>query len=197
MKNLLLTTTALFGLMAGVAAATPFTDQVVSGLQAQGYDHIEIVQGLTQLKVEAIRGNSQVEIIYDLATGAVLKQETNTVAAGTDNSPGVEIDTDDGDFIDPTETGSDDSSDDDSDNSDDDGSDDSSDDDSSDDSNDDSGSDDSNDDSDDDHDSNDDHGDDDNNDDDNSNDDNSDDDHGNDDHGNDDSENSGNDSQDD
>ena len=102
MKKFLLTTTAVIGLIASAAAATPFTDQVVSGLQAQGFDRIEIVQGTTQLKVEAIRGTTKVEIIYDLATGAVLKQETETVVAGDDTTPGIEIDTEDGDFIEVT-----------------------------------------------------------------------------------------------
>lgn len=159
MKRLLLTTTAVFGLIAGIAAATPFTDQVVSGLQAQGFDHIEIVQGATQLKVEAIRGTSTVEIIYDLATGAILKQETGTVGSGADTTPGVEIGSDDGDFVNGSDddSGNDDISDD---SNDDNGSDDdNSDDSSSDESNDDS--DDSSDDSSDDdssHDSGDDHG---------------------------------------
>ncbi len=105
MKKHLLTTAAVLGLFAGAAAATPFTDQVVSGLQAQGFDHIEIVEGSTQLKVEAIRGTTTFEIIYDLATGTVLKQETGTVEAGTDATPGVEIASDDGDFVDPADTG--------------------------------------------------------------------------------------------
>ena len=105
MKKHLLTTAAVLGLFAGAAAATPFTDQVVSGLQAQGFDHIEIVEGSTQLKVEAIRGTTTFEIIYDLATGTVLKQETGTVEAGTDAMPGVEIASEDGDFVDPADTG--------------------------------------------------------------------------------------------
>jgi hypothetical protein len=137
MKKLLLTTTAFFGLLAGVASATPFTDQVITGLQAQGFDHIEIVQGVTQLKVEAIRGTSTVEIVYDLATGTVLKQETGTVEPGNDTTPGVEIASDDTDFVDeaddatddtPDTSGSDESTDDSTDDSSDDSTDDSSDD---------------------------------------------------------------------
>ncbi len=99
MKKFLLTTTAIVGLSAGVAWASPITDQIVAGLQSQGFDRFEISEGITQVKVEAIRGTTKIELIYDLATGAVLKQETSTVDADDDMAPGVSIDTEDGDFI--------------------------------------------------------------------------------------------------
>ena len=100
MKKLLLTTTAILGLCAGMALATPMTDQIVAGLQSQGFNHIEIAQGLTQLKVEAIRDTTKIEIIYDVATGAILKQETSAIADGEDATPGIEINDETDDFID-------------------------------------------------------------------------------------------------
>ena len=131
MKRILMMTTAAFALSASLAMAQSVQDQIVTALQGQGFERIEVTTGLTQVKVEAIRGGVKVEYIYDLATGALLKQEQQSVDAGDDTSPGVEYDTEDGDFLDDSsddsdDDGSDDDSSDDDDNS---GSDDDSDDD--------------------------------------------------------------------
>jgi hypothetical protein len=81
-----------------LAAITP--DSVVTAYQAEGYTHIEVKVGVTQIKVEAIKGDVKVETIYDIETGDVLKTETAAVEAGEDLTPGVSIDQDDGDFVD-------------------------------------------------------------------------------------------------
>ena len=99
MKKILLASVATLALSAGTAMASSFTDQIVAGLQSQGFARIEILEGTTQVKVEAIRGTTKLELIYDLATGAVLKQETATIDGTEDVTPGVEIETEDGDFI--------------------------------------------------------------------------------------------------
>lgn len=75
-------------------------DQIVSDLQAQGYDYIEIKRGPTQTKVEAIKGNQELEIVYDNATGDELKRETG-IADGEDvGRTGIEIETENRDFVD-------------------------------------------------------------------------------------------------
>ncbi len=84
---------------AGVAMASPFDDQIISGLQSQGFERIEIRTGLTQVKVEAIRGRDKVEIIYDLATGAVLSQQTGRISNGERVVPGVESRSENRDFV--------------------------------------------------------------------------------------------------
>jgi hypothetical protein len=81
-----------------LAAITP--DSVVTAYQAEGYTHIEVKVGATQIKVEAIKGDVKVETIYDIETGDVLKTESSAVEAGEDLTPGVSIDEDDGDFVD-------------------------------------------------------------------------------------------------
>jgi hypothetical protein len=81
-----------------LAAITP--DSVVTAYQAEGYTHIEVKVGATQIKVEAIKGDVKVETIYDIETGDVLQTESSAVEAGEDLTPGVSIDEDDGDFVD-------------------------------------------------------------------------------------------------
>lgn len=82
-----------------VATGSTSTDQLVSDLQAQGYTRIEVKNGVTQTKVEAVRGTEKIETVFDRATGEVIKQEVETVRSGDDTRPGVEIDTRDRDFV--------------------------------------------------------------------------------------------------
>ena len=66
MKNgLKLAAVMIFG--AGAAAAQITTDGVIQDLSAQGYSRIEVANGPTQMKVEAIRGTEKLEVIYDTA----------------------------------------------------------------------------------------------------------------------------------
>lgn len=94
-----------FSLAAVVAAAvTPafaqsIADQVISQLSDQGYTRIEVKNGPSQIKVEAVRGNRELEIIYDRRTGAILKQEVNAVRAGDDTRPGIQVRNEDRDFL--------------------------------------------------------------------------------------------------
>ncbi len=135
----LFATTAAFVLFStGLSLAAVDTNALIDSLQSQGYTRVEVKEGPSQVKIEAIRGTEKVEVVYDKETGAVLKSETETVQPGDDIAAGVSVDTRDEDFLD------DDSSDDAMDDANDDANDDSSDD-ANDDANDDSG-DDSNDD---------------------------------------------------
>lgn len=95
------TSTALF--MGTMAMADAFTDQIVNDLQSKGFDRIEIKVGPNQTKAEASNGTQKVEVVYDNATGAIVKQETER-AREDGLRTGVEISTRNEDF-----TGEDDS----------------------------------------------------------------------------------------
>ena len=81
-----------------VAQAAINAQSVVDSLSAQGFSRIEVKTGLTQIKVEAVTGNSKVEVIYDALTGAILKQETSR-ANPDDLGTGVEVSQEDHDFL--------------------------------------------------------------------------------------------------
>ena len=91
MKLKLLSTTAAIAIAASAAFAQSSTDQIVSQLQGQGFTRIEIKQGPTQIKVEAVRGDTKVEYIYDSSTGDLIKSEVERVGSDDDISPGIEI----------------------------------------------------------------------------------------------------------
>lgn len=125
-RTLLMTSATAAFIAAGVVASTGpalalTTDEVISDLQAQGYDRIEVKVGPSQIKAEASNGTDKVEFVYDKETGELLKSEAYP-GQGGDVDPGIEIDNEGDDFLD-------DNDDDDDDDSDDDDSDDSSDDD--------------------------------------------------------------------
>ena len=107
MKRFMLMTAA-FTFSASMAVAAVTANDLVSAYQAQGYTKIEVTTGLTQIKVEARMGKAKVEVIYDAATGAILKQESKHAERG-DRDKGVELSTSPRDFL--TDDGSDDDSD--------------------------------------------------------------------------------------
>jgi phosphopantothenoylcysteine synthetase/decarboxylase len=95
----LLSTTALaLAFSAAATMAAVNTDAVIAGLQAQGYTSIEVKTGPTQVKVEAIRGVRQLEVVYDKNTGAVLQTEEGLADADEDLTPGVALRSEDDDF---------------------------------------------------------------------------------------------------
>jgi uncharacterized membrane protein YgcG len=103
---------AIFALAAGMALAQDATQTAVDQFTADGFTRVEVKVGPTQTKIEAIKGDTKVEVVIDRATGAVLKRETETVTPGENVSPGVFVDTDDDDFTDGTDDGDDDGNDD-------------------------------------------------------------------------------------
>jgi len=117
MKRLMLLSSALI-LSATMSFAAVTADSLVTAYQAEGYTRIEVKTGLTQIKVEAVKGTTKVEVIYDAATGAILDQETGR-AKRKDRGTGVELSTENRDFLNGSDddsnddTGSDDDSDDD------------------------------------------------------------------------------------
>ena len=100
MKKLLLSTVAAVVFGTGAVFAQSIAEQVVTQLQAEGYQRIEVKNGPTQVKVEAIRNGMKLEVTYDAATGEVLKQEVRPVEAGEDTTPSVRIEDDSDDDID-------------------------------------------------------------------------------------------------
>ena len=100
LRTLMLTSVGTMALATGAALAQIDADALVEQYQSQGYTRVEVKVGPSQVKVEAIRGTTKVETIYDSATGAVLKTETESVDAGDDTTPGVEIDNKSRDFLD-------------------------------------------------------------------------------------------------
>jgi hypothetical protein len=96
MKKLLMTTA--FAMMATASFAQSVSEQVIMQLQAQGFTHIEVKNGPSQVKVEAYRDGMQFEAVYDLATGHVLKQEFGA-AENNETQQGVFVRNEDRDFI--------------------------------------------------------------------------------------------------
>jgi hypothetical protein len=91
-----------FGILVFSASAalalTP--EQVIADYQAAGYSRVEVRVGPTQIKVEAIRGTEKREVIYDRASGAVIKAETEAVESDDSTRPGVSVRERDRDFVD-------------------------------------------------------------------------------------------------
>lgn len=82
---------AMLALPSTVALAAIDTDGLISSYQAEGYTTIEVTRGLSETKVEAIREGAKIEVIYDNATGAVLKRESGSAEPGDDIRPGVTL----------------------------------------------------------------------------------------------------------
>ena len=118
LKSMLLSTTLILSASAA-AAITP--EQVISAFQNQGFTAAEVKSGPTQIKVEAVRDDLKLEVIYDRETGTILSQERSRADAN-DAAGGWEFSRSDVDFISGDDGSDNDGSDDDG--SDDDGSDD-------------------------------------------------------------------------
>lgn len=97
-KSLALSTA--FALWSVAAQADGFTDAVLAKFQERDFDFIEVKEGPTQVKVEAIRGTQKLEVIYDRATGNILKQEQEAADADEIGRSGVEFDRRSADFLD-------------------------------------------------------------------------------------------------
>ncbi|NNL18674.1 MAG: PepSY domain-containing protein [Boseongicola sp.] len=101
-----------FAVWMGAAHADEFTDKIVTNLQDLGYDYIEIKNGPSQVKVEAIRGTEELEVIYDRLTGEILKQEIESTEGDDIGQSGVDISNRNRDFLDDDDDGRDDDDDD-------------------------------------------------------------------------------------
>lgn len=81
--------------LAQAAAVTP--EQLAAQYKADGYTRIEVDFSQTRAQVEAIKDGVKLEVLHDLSTGQILKQETERVAGDDDVSPGVFVRQDDRD----------------------------------------------------------------------------------------------------
>lgn len=99
MSKILVAATALV-LSTTTAQADQVTDAVLAKFQERDFDYIEIKEGLTQLKVEAIRGDQKLEVIYDRETGSILKQEQERADADEIGRTGVDFQRRNEDFLD-------------------------------------------------------------------------------------------------
>ncbi|MBT8414700.1 MAG: PepSY domain-containing protein [Boseongicola sp.] len=101
-----------FAVWMGAAQADDFSDKIVANLQDLGYGYIEIKNGISQVKVEAIRGTEKLEVVYDRATGQILKREMERADGDDLGQSGVDISTRNRDFLDDDDDDDDDSDDD-------------------------------------------------------------------------------------
>ena len=90
---------AMFALPASVGFAAIDTDGLISRFQGDGYTTIEVTRGINETKVEAIRNNEKVEVVYDNTTGAVLETEFGAPDADDDIQPGVTVRDRNRDFV--------------------------------------------------------------------------------------------------
>ena len=99
-KAKLMICTAAFAFTASMAAAAITANDVVKSYQDAAFTYIEVKDGPTQIKVEAIKEGVKVEAVYDKDTGDVLSSESHKVAAGEAGLSGVEVKNVGGDFAD-------------------------------------------------------------------------------------------------
>lgn len=72
-----------------LSPAAAFDPQgIAAQLQSEGYTSIEIKIGDNIAKVEATKGTTKIEVTYDIASGDVIKTETETVDPQDDDVPG-------------------------------------------------------------------------------------------------------------
>lgn len=132
LKTKLMMFTAAAALSANMAFAAINPETLAQSYLAEGYSYVEVKVGPTQTKLEAVKGNRKVEVIYDNATSQIIKSEFEDADDDYVGRAGVKIEDSDKDFEDARDDeddeGDDDENDDDE-NDDDEGDDDDSDDD--------------------------------------------------------------------
>jgi hypothetical protein len=99
MKRTLMMTAAM--ILTGQMAFAAIDPQVLADSYiADGYTSVEVKQGPTQTKIEAVKGTSVVEAVYNNATGEIISQETQPADAEELARTGVEVKSTDKDFED-------------------------------------------------------------------------------------------------
>jgi hypothetical protein len=100
LRTKLMMFTAAAALSANMAFAAIDAQSLADSYIAEGYTYVEVKVGPTQTKLEAVKGERKAEVIYDNATGDVIKSEFEDADADYIGRTGVEIDTSDKDFED-------------------------------------------------------------------------------------------------
>lgn len=88
------------GAFATQSLADAFADKIVADLQSEGYRVIEVELGPNQVKAEAIKGETKVELVYDRTTSAELSREEETADAEDMTGTGIEYEQSTSDFVD-------------------------------------------------------------------------------------------------
>lgn len=73
-RMILMAAAIALGAGAGAAQADTLTDRIRSDLESQGYKDIEIDRDDGRIEVEAMRGNQEVELVYDGDTGELVSR---------------------------------------------------------------------------------------------------------------------------
>jgi hypothetical protein len=115
LKTRLLTYTAVLALSAGAAFAAIDGNRLAKDYLAEGYTWVEVKVGPTQTKVEAVKDGRKVEVIYDNATGDIIKQENETADDDDLGRSGMQVRTVKKDFEDDEDDDDEDDEDDDED----------------------------------------------------------------------------------
>lgn len=90
-----------FNLWTAAANAQSATQGIILQYQDLGFQYIDIEEGRTQTKVEAIMPDGRkVEVVYDNSTGRILKQENDRADSYERRERGVDVDREDYDFVD-------------------------------------------------------------------------------------------------
>jgi hypothetical protein len=108
LKVKLMMFTAAVAFSATMAQATITVNDVVQTYQDAAYTSIEVKEGPTQIKVEAIKDGMKIEVVYDKASGDVIRQESHSASAEDAAQTGVEVSSTDRDFSDDTGVSDDD-----------------------------------------------------------------------------------------
>ncbi len=88
-RTLMMTAAFICGGQMALAAIDP--QAIADGLIADGYSFVEVKQGPTQTKIEAVKGTTVVETIYNNDTGDIIKQETEAADAEYLDRTGVDF----------------------------------------------------------------------------------------------------------
>lgn len=104
LRTRLLSFTAAIVMTTGAAFAAIDGNTLADAYLAEGYDFVEVKVGPTQTKVEAIKGNTKIEVIYDNATQEIIKRERDGVDDNDRGRQGKQVRTVDSDFEDDDDT---------------------------------------------------------------------------------------------
>jgi hypothetical protein len=106
MKKHFVPITAAAMVFGSAASADPFVDAVVQNFRDMGYQYIEIDRGRTQLRAEGVRGDEELEVVYDLATGRIIRRDISRASDEYIGRRGVEINRTSRDFVGDDRSGS-------------------------------------------------------------------------------------------
>jgi len=103
MKNFAMFT-ATFMLLGSTAMAQVSSQDVIDSLQAQGFTPVEVKTGPSQIKAEAVRDGQRIEVVYDSASGQIIKQEFGPAGAQA-GAGGIEVNVEGDDFVNASAAG--------------------------------------------------------------------------------------------